>query len=591
MGVAMDSPIAVARTSTRLRIRRRRFFKMRWWLASAFGIVALTTAVVVVLVVGARAEQSFRNSAVELAVGNTVVVAEGIAQAETREEMRAALRPTAVARAMNLFVVDADGRVVASASPGGLSLGAVPRHRVALETALSGGRFIRASSDGSSTLVALPVLGVHRRAVVSYTARPEVRKQLGIVRDETATAALWATLIGGAVGFVVAQLIAMRLRRIATTARSIEGGDFETPVVDRFPDELGGLAASIDSMRRSLRDSFTTLAADRDRLDALLARLTEGVVAVQPNGTVEFANDAARRILDAPLQPGDALPDPWPDLSLPNLVQTLVAREARPVQLEVRPTPDTLYVVAGVPAVEGADSVALVVVDLSQRERHERAQREFVTHASHELRNPVAAIMTSIELLQAGAKRDPEAREAFLSHIEEEARRLGRLTRALLVLSRAQTTDGGTHPTAIRLGELLAEVARTMKPAPTVAVHVDADPDAEVVADRDVLEQALAAVAANAAKYTRDGEIVLRGAVDGDVTLDVADTGPGIDPEHAESVFDRFYRVGDPDRDGFGLGLAIAEESVKLLGGTIGIVETPGGGTTVRIRLPKGGPA
>jgi signal transduction histidine kinase len=432
---------------------------------------------------------------------------------------------------------------------------------------------------------------VERRAVVSYTARPEVRKQLGIVRDETATAALWATLIGGAVGFVVAQLIAMRLRRIATTARSIEGGDFETPVVDRFPDELGGLAASIDSMRQSLRDSFATLAADRDRLDALLARLAEGVVAVRPDGGIEFANDAARRILGAPLEPGDALPDPWPGLSLPDLVRTLVAHEAQPVQVEVRPTPETVFVVAGVPAVEGADSVALVLVDLSQRERQEQAQRDFVTHASHELRNPVAAIMTSIELLQAGAKEDPEAREEFLSHIEEEARRLGRLTRALLVLSRAQTTQSGTHPTTIRIGELFAEVARTMRPAATVAVQVDAEPDAELVADRDVLEQAVAAVAANAAKYTRHGAIVLRAAVDGEVTLDIADTGPGIDPDHADSVFDRFYRVGDPDRDGFGLGLAIAEESVKLLGGTIGILETPGGGTTVRIRLPRGGPA
>lgn len=589
--MAVESPAVHARTENpTLRRRSRLLFRMRWWLASAFGLVALTTSIAVVLVVGARAEQSFRNSAVELAVGNTVVVAEGVAQAETRAEMQAALRPTSVARAMNLFVVDSDGRVVATASPGAISLASVPRHRAALRTALAGGRFIRSSSDGSSTVVAVPVLGVEDRAVVSYTARPEVRRQLGIVRDETVTAALWATLVGGAVGFVVAQLIAMRLRRIATTARSIEGGDFETPVVDRFPDELGGLAASIDSMRRSLRDSFTTLAADRDRLDALLARLTEGVVAVQPDGAVEFANDAARRILGADLQSGDRLPDPWPELSLADLVQSLVAHEAEPVQVEVRPTPDTVYVVAGVPAVEGADSVALVIIDLSQRERHERAQRDFVTHASHELRNPVAAIMTSIEMLQAGAKDDAEAREEFLDHIEEEARRLGRLTRALLVLSRAQATESGTHPTTIRLDDLLKGVARTVKPASGVTVRVDVDPDAVLVADRDVLEQAVAAVATNAAKYTRGGEIVLRGAVDGETTLEIADTGPGIDPDHADSVFDRFYRVGDPDRDGFGLGLAIAEESVKLLGGTIGIAETPGGGTTVRIRLP-GGPA
>lgn len=589
MGIAVESPVVRPRTQTPMRHSRGRlFFSIRWWLASAFGLVALTTAVAVVLVVGARAEQSFRNSAVELAVGNTVVVAEGVAEAETAAEIQAALRPTAVARAMNLFVVDADGNVVASASPGAVSLDSVPRYRTALKTALAGGRFIRSTSDGSATVVAVPVFGLEQRAVISHTARPEVRKQLGIVRNETATAALWATLIGGAIGFIVAQLIALRLRRMATTARSIEAGDFEIPLVDRFPDELGGLSSSIDSMRRSLRDSFAALAADRDRLDVLLARLSEGVVAVRPDGEVEFANDAARRILGAELRPGDPLPDPWPELSLADLVTSLAAHEAQPVQIEVRPTADAVYMVAGVPAVEGADSVAIVLVDLSQRERQERAQRDFVTHASHELRNPVAAIMTSIEMLQAGAKNDPAARDEFLDHIEEDARRLGRLTRALLVLSRAQATESGTNPTTIRLDDFLAAVARTIKPAPGVAVHVDVDHDAVLVADRDVLEQAVAAIATNAAKYTQEGQIVLRAAVDGGVTLEITDTGPGIDPEHADSVFDRFYRVGDPDRDGFGLGLAIAEESVKLLGGTIGIVDAPGGGTTIRIRLPRG---
>ena len=97
------------------------------------------------------------------------------------------------------------------------------------------------------------------------------------------------------------------------------------------------------------------------------------------------------------------------------------------------------YALVGVPApARGADAI-LVLTDISERERRERAEREFVANAAHELGTPLTAIATSLEVLRAGAKDDPAERDRFLELIERQTSRLGRLRRALLTLARAQT--------------------------------------------------------------------------------------------------------------------------------------------------------
>jgi HAMP domain-containing protein len=101
---------------------------------------------------------------------------------------------------------------------------------------------------------------------------------LGILRREVVGATLWAILIGGVIGLVLATVISLRLRRIAATAAAIEAGEFEQPLNARFPDEVGELAAAMERMRRRLQASLTRLKTERDRLEALLQRLNEGVL-------------------------------------------------------------------------------------------------------------------------------------------------------------------------------------------------------------------------------------------------------------------------------------------------------------------------
>jgi signal transduction histidine kinase len=219
----------------------------------------------------------------------------------------------------------------------------------------------------------------------------------------------------------------------------------------------------------------------------------------------------------------------------------------------------------------------------ANHERRDRAERDFVTNAAHELQTPLAAIMSAIEVLQAGAKDDRADRDRFLAHIEAACGRLDRLARALLVLARAQTRDEVPRREVIPLEPLFRSIAADFPRDAHVVVECSGD--VAVIANRPLLEQAIANLGHNAVKYGH-GPVVLAGSrADGGVSIEVRDSGPGIAVAERDLVFRRFYRRDDASRDGFGLGLAIVAESVNALDGELEL-DTSGDGTRVVITLP-----
>jgi signal transduction histidine kinase len=156
------------------------------------------------------------------------------------------------------------------------------------------------------------------------------------------------------------------------------------------------------------------------------------------------------------------------------------------------------------------------------------------------------------------------------------------------VLARAQTRAELPQRDSIRLRPLLEEVASQVEPQPDVTLELRCDEALAALGDRDLAEQALRNLAENAAKNTRKGSIVISAErQNGTVQIAVRDTGPGVPPWERERVFDRFYRGGARDADGFGLGLAIVRQAVRVLGGGIELESTPHVGTTVTITLPS----
>jgi two-component system phosphate regulon sensor histidine kinase PhoR len=315
-----------------------------------------------------------------------------------------------------------------------------------------------------------------------------------------------------------------------------------------------------------------------------LMRLPQGVVLVDSTLLVDYANPAAERLLGVG-SPGGPLPDPWPEFSLRDLAASLFGPEP-PSGGTLVETDHHFFWVEGVPP--GTAETAIVIVDdVTERERARQSEREFVENAAHELRTPLAAIVSVMDVLDSGAKDIPETRDRFLKHIRVQSERLSRLATSLLVLARLQTGVEQPRLTVVPVLPLLEEIAGRLDPAEGVEVSVRGSELTGALADRDLLHRAVSNVAENSAKHTKTGEIVLEAVSNGTtIQIEIRDTGPGMSEEEQERAFHRFYRSSN-GTDGFGLGLAIAEEAVLGLGGTIELESEPGSGTRVCVVVPS----
>lgn len=220
--------------------------------------------------------------------------------------------------------------------------------------------------------------------------------------------------------------------------------------------------------------------------------------------------------------------------------------------------------------------------------------RRFLADASHELRTPVTVLRgTSRVLLNQTGHEKPEYRAA-LEDVHEEAVRLARLVDDLLTLSRL---DDGQHLAPERvelrpyLEEFLDRYGRLWESRPIYADVEELDGAAAWV-DREALRRILTNLVDNAARYSRAGMPITIGGSSGPetVSLSVADAGPGLTPEQAAHVFERFYRANvarTRNSGGSGLGLAIVQGLTQQSGGSISFDTAPDRGTTVTLRLKR----
>jgi two-component system, OmpR family, sensor kinase len=218
--------------------------------------------------------------------------------------------------------------------------------------------------------------------------------------------------------------------------------------------------------------------------------------------------------------------------------------------------------------------------------------RRFITDASHELRTPLTTIRGFAELYRQGAARDIEM---LMSRIESESRRMGVLVDDLLLLARldAQRPLDQHRVDLLALATDAVHDAQSIAPNRHIAMEVlDGPGTPEVVGDEARLRQVLSNLVSNALQHTPEnaGITVRVGTEDEDAVLEVIDEGPGMSPEDAHRVFERFYRA-DTSRarasGGIGLGLSIVDSLVHAHGGTVIVNTAPGKGCRFRVNLPR----
>ncbi len=226
-----------------------------------------------------------------------------------------------------------------------------------------------------------------------------------------------------------------------------------------------------------------------------------------------------------------------------------------------------------------------------QVEQSLQAQRRFVADASHELGTPLTTIRGNLGLLQREPPISAEDRTRVLNDMVEETERLMRLNKELLTLARADARRP-LQSEPIRLQPLLEELCSQFKLlAPQRKINCHASPETTLYGDRDALKQVMLILLDNARNHTpEETTITLTSATTAEqISLNVADDGPGIAPEILPHIFDRFFR-GDAARTGTGtgLGLAIAREMTTAQRGTLTVASRLGQGTVFTLTFPKG---
>jgi signal transduction histidine kinase len=228
-------------------------------------------------------------------------------------------------------------------------------------------------------------------------------------------------------------------------------------------------------------------------------------------------------------------------------------------------------------------------------------RRELIANVSHELRTPISAMQAVMENIVDGVgPADPATMRTMLAQVE----RLGRLVTQLLDLSRLDARDASLETRSFAVAPLLqaavdeAKIGAGRPGVPMVRLELSVEPPAlEADGDPDRIRQVVANLLDNAISHSPDGGRVAVGArrngTADSVELEVSDAGPGIPPDEAARVFDRFYRSDSAHSDdgGTGLGLAIARSIVELHGGTIQARNGGERGCRMVVALPGAGAA
>lgn len=554
---------------------------MRWWLAVAFAAVGLMTASSLFLFVNDSSREVIDERSEELALGRASTVARRLG--ESQEARSAEILANSRTQGFAAWVYDSDGELITPPDSSGVSVAGVEEREEAVSQALTGGRFSIEDRAESIYVVSTPIFRDNEvdGVLLARSARSQALEgALDQLRGDALTALGIAALLGVVIGLGVAYLITRRVKRLARAAGQLAAGRFDVPLHEPWRDELGDLTRSLDWMREALRESFNVLTSERDKLSTIFAGLNDAVIVVGYDGELRFSNPAGDRLLE-----GDT-----PVASL----QGLLRRAADKGKAET----DAMLVGDHVYAVHARDlpaeqAVLAAIRDRTEELRREMSEREFISNAAHELRNPIAGISSSIEVLSSGAKDDPEAREHFLDRLAHDTERLTRIIQALLTLARVESVDHSESGVA-DIGVCVEEAVAAMEAPEGIDVSTDVPAELASAGDPVLLRQVLVGLVSNAYKHTQaPGAVTLRARNDGGerVVIEVEDTGTGISPEDQERVFERFFRAESArEKDGVGLGLAIARRMVDVMGGEIGVRSTVGEGATFWIRLPAAKP-
>lgn len=374
--------------------------------------------------------------------------------------------------------------------------------------------------------------------------------------------------------------------------------------------------------RSELRDLANHLSAIEGKSDVVINTIDDGVLAINPKGSIELINPAAQRLVG--WNKGDALGLDWrsvlklttsdgkevPDIDHP-ITQALSTN--KPIHndtLSLTTNGDKKRLISIIVSPVGRDNSGIIVVfrDITKEKREERQQAEFISTASHEMRTPVASIegYLGLALNPNTAQIDERARD-YITKAHESVQHLGELFQDLLDISKAEDGRLRTEPQVLDITAATSDIFANLaplaqkkqlryifKPNPSLETESSSrniQPVFYAYVDPGQLREVVSNLIENAIKYTPQGDVLVN--VVGDermISISVQDSGIGIPAEDIPHLFQKFYRVDNSDTrevGGTGLGLYLCRRLAEAMNGHLRVESTYKQGSTFFLDIPR----
>lgn len=398
-------------------------------------------------------------------------------------------------------------------------------------------------------------------------------------------------LIIALLAVVLALLLAYRLsKNIVTPLNKL---NLDSPLSNKVYEELSPLLKRMDAQQRQLKHQSEELKRKREEFETATENMSEGLIILNEKGVILSINRAAAKMLGLSEDSvGKGIFSEKTSVNLKEPTQIALSRKNTEEVFALRD--GNCQLLANPVSTDGkVTGAALLVLDVTEKERAEQMRREFTANVSHELKTPLQTISGYAELLANGMVADKD-KTAFSEKIYGEAQRMIRLIEDIIKLSNLD--EGAVELTreTVDLYVTAENTVRSLLPAAkkaNVTLSLNGE-NAEIYGIPQLLTAVVYNLCDNAIKYNKDGGTVFVNVKNNaeNIVLSVRDTGIGIPKEQQERIFERFYRVDkshSKEVGGTGLGLSIVKHAAKLHDAKITLESEVGKGTEITVIFPK----
>ncbi|MBN1232143.1 MAG: GHKL domain-containing protein [Candidatus Coatesbacteria bacterium] len=375
---------------------------------------------------------------------------------------------------------------------------------------------------------------------------------------------------------------------ISNAAKAVIKGDYSTRVFFRYGDEISILALNFNEMVAHIEEKISIFSEQNEELNTILSSLQEGLLLIDKNVRIKYANRRISEILGHEVSTGKFLWETVKDPDINIYINRLLKSKDGGID-ELR-TGGGIFLVSFA-FLEKTEDIIILLYDITDRKRFDILRKDFVDNVSHELRTPLTAIKGYVETIET---TENEENKHYLEIIRKHTDRLINIVNDLLLLSSLQK-EGQVVEEEVNLKELMEYMISSYeKKISDAGLKIEFECFTEnhvIKSDAFKVEQVFINLIDNAIKYTEKGYIrITIHEDDENISVSIKDTGIGISPENQKRIFERFF-VADKSRSrekgGTGLGLSIVKHIIHSFNGNIDVSSSPNNGSIFTVVLPK----